>query len=457
MIMQVTPEPSSAALSALRISASRRRIIKENGSPVFLLSDAAWQLFYRANRADAKLYLADRAAKGFNVVQVVALAKVGGELAPNFFGDLPLHDLSPERPNESYFEHVDWIVDQASRHGLYTAIVPFAGDGWYRDAGSKSGIFTEMDARAFGEWLGRRYRRRSVIWVIGGGLAAEGKERCAIVRAMARGLRNGGGGVHLMSIRSNAESGSSDLSQEDDWLDFESRRCVATGFGNSSPRSRPQVGPATVPKKPFLEFEPAYEDLPLERQGEGLCYSNAADARQAFYRNVFSGACGHCYGHHSVGRFHEGQRLSRLDPIMDWREALLQPGAYHVGIGRRLMESRPMEDSQPDDSIIVASPFSPENEASRLAGLRDRKGTWAMVYVPEGRPCDVRLDCIPASSVKAWRFDPRTGAAVGLGVFPSFGMQRFAPPVRGERLDWILVLDDASCERSAPGAERTTC
>lgn len=56
----------------------------------------------------ADRYLSNRAAKGFTVIQAVALAELNGLTTPN--GDLPLHDVDPTRPNEVYFRHVDVIV-----------------------------------------------------------------------------------------------------------------------------------------------------------------------------------------------------------------------------------------------------------------------------------------------------------------------------------------------------------
>ena len=83
---------------------------------------------------------------------------------------------------------------------------------------------------------------------------------------------------------------------------------------------------------------------------------------------------------------------------------------------------------------------------------RGADGAFAMVYVPEGRAVEVRLDRISGTAINAWRFDPRTGATVRLGTYPAGAIQRFAPPVRGELVDWVLVLDDASRNWPAPGS-----
>jgi hypothetical protein len=54
--------------------------------------------------------------------------------------------------------------------------------------------------------------------------------------------------------------------------------------------------------------------------------------------------------------------------------------------------------------------------------------------------------------VRAWWFDPRTGAAESIGEFAREGEKEFTPPQLGELLDWVLVLDDAARGFPAPGA-----
>jgi hypothetical protein len=77
-----------------------------------------------------------------------------------------------------------------------------------------------------------------------------------------------------------------------------------------------------------------------------------------------------------------------------------------------------------------------------------------MVYAPVGRVFRVRMDVIRGPSVKAWWFNPRTGAATAIGVFPNTGQRMFTPPDPGEMLDWVLVLDDESKGFPPPGSLR---
>jgi Protein of unknown function (DUF4038) len=50
-------------------------------------------------------------------------------------------------------------------------------------------VFTADNARAYGAYLGARYRDKPIIWMLGGDRIPDSKGRKEIWRAMARGLR----------------------------------------------------------------------------------------------------------------------------------------------------------------------------------------------------------------------------------------------------------------------------
>jgi hypothetical protein len=118
------------------------------------------------------------------------------------------------------------------------------------------------------------------------------------------------------------------------------------------------------------------------------------------------------------------------------------------------MESRPVLSRVPDDSIIVTDrvPTSvPGAGRYRFVGTRDAEGAYAMVYAPVGRAFKVHMDAIKGAKVKAWWYNPRNGQAVAIGEFANTGEREFLPPDKGEMLDWVLVLDDASKNFPPPG------
>ena len=75
--------------------------------------------------------------------------------------------------------------------------------------------------------------------------------------------------------------------------------------------------------------------------------------RRPLYWDLFTGACGHTYGHHSVWQMYTKDRKPINNPLVTWEEALNQPGAVQMQYGRWLIESRPFLTRIPDDSVIV--------------------------------------------------------------------------------------------------------
>ena len=59
---------------------------------------------------EAEYYLEDRRQKGFTVLQAVVLAEFEGLTVPNAYGECPLLDNDPLRPNEAYFHYVDQVI-----------------------------------------------------------------------------------------------------------------------------------------------------------------------------------------------------------------------------------------------------------------------------------------------------------------------------------------------------------
>lgn len=440
-------------LSRLKVSGNQRFFVTEDGAPFFWLGDTAWELFHRLTREEADDYLRDRAAKGFNVIQAVALAELDGLRIPNAYGKLPLHGLDPERPNEAYFAHVDWVIARANALGLRVALLPTWGDKWNRRWGIGPEVFTSENAGSFGEWLGRRYREAAVVWVAGGDRGPDHETHVTVIREMALGLRRGDGGAHLITMHPWGGHGSAQWFHGADWLDFNVRQNGHEAHWNRYGKIKEDYD--RVPARPVFDMEPLYEDHPINASADTQGYSTAADVRRTFYWSVFYGGCGYTYGHHSIWQFWAAGREPINKPAMFWREALGQAGAAQMIHGRRLMESRPMAGRIPDDDVIVPAaslPWVPGAGVYRFAATRDADGRYAMVYAPAGRAFGVRMERVAGPRVRAWWFDPRTGDATAAGEFANEGERVFVSPTPGEALDWVLVLDQASQGYAAPGS-----
>lgn len=449
------PAVAAPAPGRLHVSENHRYLVDDHGRPFFWLGDTAWELFHRLNREQADRYLQDRAAKGFTVVQAVVLAELEGLTEPNAYGDLPLENKDPSRPNEAYFAHVDWVISRANALGLVVGLLPTWGDKWNKKWGTGPEIFDPKNAEAYGQWLGERYKDAALVWIVGGDRPVETDGHREIVRAMARGLRAGDGGRHLITLHPMGGGSSADWFHDDEWLDFNMRQNGhVSEFGRYA---KTYSDYSRTPVKPVIDGEPIYEDHPVSFKADEFGISVAADVRRALYWDLFGGAFGHTYGHHSVWQMWSHERKPINNPLMTWEEALAQPGAGQMQYGRWLMESRPFLTRVPDDSIIVSDRVStavPGAGRYRYVATRATEGRYAMVYAPAGRPFTVRMNAVKAKKVRAWWFDPRTGKAQMAGTFAASGDKRFTPTSPGEHLDWVLVLDDATARFAAPGSRQ---
>ena len=363
-----------------------------DGRPFFYLGDTAWELFHRTTREEARLYLEDRARKGFTVIQAVCLAERDGLRVPNAYGDLPFADAGFTRPNERYFTYVDEVVAMADSLGLVIGLLPAWGDKFCLKWGPGPEIFTtEGRAEAFGRYLGERYRiRRNIIWILGGDRPPEGRE--PILRAFARGIACGVAGREdysacLITYHPWGKSSSGDWLHDEPWLAFNMQQNGhAYDFDLWERIARDY---ARRPVKPVLDGEPIYEEHPIDFDREKYGTSEALHVRRAFYHEVFSGACGHTYGCHAVWQMWEPGRYAPVTgPVRSWRESLSLPGAYQVCYGRELIESRPFFRRIPDQGVIAGDAGWGHG---RCTATRDSLGTYAMVYSESGRPFAVDL------------------------------------------------------------------
>ncbi len=454
------------AAPRLKVSDNKRFLVTSEGKPFFYLGDTAWELFHRLNREEADRYLKNRADKGFTVIQAVALAELDGINDPNPYGHRPLLNNDPTKPDvkdgaaNDYWDHVDYIVKKADALGLFIGFLPTWGDKWNRGRGAGPEVFNVQNAEVYGEWLGRRYKDASnIIWILGGDRSLETDTHKQVIRAMARGLRKGDGGAHLQTLHPRGGEGSSAHFHNDDWLDFNMRQNGhVVEFNPRYEMTRADYD--RTPIKPVLDGEPIYEDHPISFNAKLLGHSVAADVRRPLYWNLFTGAFGHTYGHHSVWQMWQPGRNPINNPLMSWAEALDQLGAAQMQHGRRLIESRPFLTRVPDDSLLVThKPDAAEIPTAmpgaglkRFVATRDSEGSYAMIYAPTGRKFKVNLTKLSGEKLRGWWFNPRDGKATLIGEWAKTNEREFITPMPGEDLDWVLVLDDVKKKYGAPGA-----
>jgi hypothetical protein len=409
----------------IRISSGGRYFVDERGEPFFWLGDTAWPLFAQYTLDEAESYLENRARKGFTVIQGV-LAWGGGtgfeanRPGPNYAGHVPWEE-SPSRPNDAYFEHVDHLVRFAAARGLTLAMLPTWG--YYV---TEAEVFDPESARAYGCWLGARYREQpNIVWVNGGDRIPVGREET--YRALARGLREGDGGAHLITYHPCGWHSSSQFWHREDWLDF---NMIQTWTDWD------KIYPAVVcdglmwPAKPVVLGEPAYEDGPEYPFGP---IRPLIVRRQAWWTFMAGGFF--TYGQNQMWRMEPG-----------WTSTFDTPGASHMTQFRTIATSRAWWNMVPDQGLFESGVSS---ERTLNGARRSVDGNCAMLYLSSQCHVLVRLNRILTREVRATWVNPQNGEQQDVGtfatgnltqrVFPERTVQWFSTPGHWE--DAVLILD----------------
>jgi Protein of unknown function (DUF4038)/Putative collagen-binding domain of a collagenase len=421
------------------VSANQRYLMKD-GKYFFWLGDTAWELFHRLTREEADQYLKRRSEQGFTVIQAVVLAEFDGLRQPNPYGNLPLEDNDPTKPNERYFQHVDFIIEKAASYNLNIGLLPTWGDKLFKSSWGKGPeIFNQQNAKEYGRWIGDRYKdRKNIIWILGGDRNPRNESDVKVWNAMAAGIMDGTNKKAMISFHPQpAELGSATWFHKEDWLSF---NMFQTGHcRDNSVYERMQAAYQLKPIKPVIDAEPIYEDHPVCFNAKDLGTSNAYDVRKAAYLDFFAGAHGHTYGCHDIWQFYSSKHEAVNGPRVYWQEAMELPGANQMAHVRKLMESHPFLERVPDQSLIKENNYP---SAERIQATRGND--YLFVYTSAGKPFTVIMGKIKAANVTAYWYDPRTGAKTTIGTFPNTGEKHFTPPAMGYGKDWVLILDDAT-------------
>ena len=429
--------PHEVSAQRLKISEDHRHIIYENDKPFFYLGDTAWELFHRLTREEADAYLEDRASKGFTVIQGVVLAELDGLRTPNAYGELPLIDLNPTKPNPRYFQQVDYVVDKAASLGMFIGMLPTWGDKWNLKWGTGPVIFNPDNAYAYGLFLGQRYKDKPVIWILGGDRNPEKAEHYDIIRAMAKGLADGDGGNHLMTYHPSGGVSSSQFFHKDNWLSFDLFQ--SSHGGRDLPNYEFTLADRELtPVKPTMDGEARYEDHPVKYEPAQYGWFDDFDTRQAGYWSMMSGACGHTYGNHNIWQMWQAGRKPVSWARTNWRQALNAPGSFQAGYMKKLFEKYPWQELVPDQNLILDYNLrSGEYQVAMISKNQDL----IFAYTPYGNTLKIDMERLKKDHAKASWFNPRDGEFLDIGEESTSGSMEFTPQSMGRGSDWVLVLD----------------
>lgn len=429
----------------MKVSNNGRYLVDDNNKPFFYLADTAWKLFYEPSREEAEEYLMNRKEKGFTVIMPCVLGeckKDTNERFCNFYGNEPLKNMDPRQPNEVFFENVDYIIDKANQLGLYIALLPTWGEFvgpllW----GRGPEIFDVENARIYGEFIGKRYKNKNIIWVLGGDRNPKEEKHLEIWRAMVKGIKAGDKGQNLMTFHPTAVHSSSQWLHEESWLDFNMMQ-TGTRFDLDN-YNLILKDYNKVPIKPTLDGEARYEHSHefFYRKPPTGRHVNAHQVRKAAYNAVLSGAMGHTYGCRDVWSYYvPSEAASTRDVSLHWKKAMDLPGEFNMGHLKKLMLDYPFYKLVPDQEKALVAHGSEEGASYIPAAISVDKD-FALAYIPENQPVYINMSVLKGEMISTLWYNPRKGVYTPGKCFSSTNsFVEFTPPVDDIEPDYVLVL-----------------
>ncbi len=392
----------------VKVSENKRYFVEQNGNPVFWLGTTQWQIFREYTLEEARIILENAQSKGFTFVQAMLMG-VGDGAAPNVYGQKPWINNDPLTPNEAYFKNVDSVIRIARENNVVFSVTLYHQR--YRK------YITLKNARAWAKWLARRYRNApNIVW----SMTPEAKRQFVpILRELAAGLREGDGGQHLITFKPDPAPYSSSFIHDENWLDFNS---MQTWNGVKLIYAMVSKDYNLKPVKPVLMAEGAYE----AGSEYGFAVTPLWIRRQAYY-SYLAGAH-HTYGHNDSWRV-----------LPTWKQALDAPGAFQMGVLKKIFMAREEWWRLVPDQSILASGGQTDGDVLNLAA-RHKDGKWIMVYLGSKSSFSINMNKITCGNkVSAFWIDPRTGDPVSIGSFSNKAVESFSTPNGWE--DALLILE----------------
>jgi len=443
--VEVTPYRGDNRLllhGGLRVAADHRHFAYQDGTPFFWLGDTWWMGLCARLKwpEDFQTLAADRNAKGFNVIQIVA----------GLYPDMPAFDerganeagfpweKDYRRIRPEYFDAADrrifYLVDQG--------FVPCVVGAW----GYHLPWLGANKMKQHWRYLVARWGALPVVWCAAGEgtmpfyLSKDPSAESALQKRewteVIRFIHATDPFHRLVTIHppSRARDSVTDASV----LDFDMHQ---SGHGEPAFRHGALALGAyrSEPVMPVISGEARYEALEIRPK------LDAADARQAFWAHtICSGCAGHTYGANGIWQVNQRDRPYGASPggnnwgTTPWDDAMRLPGSSQLAAAKRLLESITWYKLEPHPEWVAWSGQADNKPVSPLcAGAGDEL---RLLYLLEPRP--VALNGLRAGMFYhlEW-FNPVTGVRQPASrLIPDAQGNAVVTPPADETHDWAAVI-----------------
>ncbi|MCP4166422.1 MAG: DUF4038 domain-containing protein [Chloroflexi bacterium] len=455
-ILEVTPYEGVNPLfrhGKLRVAADRRHLEHHDGTPFFWLGDTWWMGLCQRLKwpGGFRELTADRVAKGFSLVQIVAGLypdmEPFDERGANEAGFPWEPDFS--RINPAYFDMADLRIAYMVQNGLAPCVVgcwgyflDFAGDdvlrkNW-RNLVARWGAYPIVWCVA-GEAL--------MLYYVGDQGPDDAEQHIEALRSrwsdLTRALRSFDPYHNPITIHPTRYG----RDQVDDpaILDLEMLQTGHNGYLSLADTvDFLEESLAREPTMPVFVSEVNYEGI-MESSREEM-------QRFLFWTCLLSGACGHTYGANGLWQVNTREQPYGKSPHgtswgdRPWDEAYQLPGSGQIGLGKQLLERYPWWRFEIHAEWVEPHQAAENRHAPYAAGI---PGEVRVIFIPalaiwsawKGDMVLKELDA--GTTYHAFYFDPRTGTEYGMGTITADEEGGYTVPKPPIFQDWVFVLEDA--------------
>ncbi len=433
----------------LRAASDHRHLQHADGAPFFWLGDTWW--FGLVKRltwpGDFQRLTADRVAKGFTLIQIVA------GLYPDVYQFDPRGANEAGFPwaenyaavNPAYFDMMDLRIEWLVRSGLVPCIV--GAWGYYMKF---VGVETMKK-----HWhnLVARYGAYPVVWCVAGEADMHfytenfGPDYPAQAREgwtqVARYLRSVDPYHNPITVHPTGPDSRAMVTDES-VLDVDMLQTGHSPLAADNTVRQVIAAIAKDPAMPVVNGEVMYEGI------MGSCWQDWQ--RFCFWTSMLSGSAGHTYGANGIWQMSTPEEpcvaISGSWGDTTWEAASQLAGSAQVGVGKRLLERYEWWRFQP---MTIPDWDTEKRLAPFAAGIPGK--VW-VIYLPtdgiEGKFFGLKGKSIaiePGAQYRAYFHNPRTGADVEAGAVKPGESGLWPIPRHPSREDWVLVLEQSAARR----------
>ena len=437
----VTAATGSTALSKhgpLRVSDDQRQLAHQDGTPFFWVGDTAWNGPLLSSKSDWDQYLKERSRQKFNVVQWVTTQ---WRAAPNGDANKQLAYTGNDKIsiNTAYFQRLDEKVEAMNKAGLVSVPVLL----WAINTGANPKVnpgvsLPDDQAVLLARYMVARWGGNAVAWILGGDSDYRGSK--------AEKWKRIGGAVFGDIAHAPVTMHPGGMQWvwkefiDEKWYGFHGYQ---SGHGDDD-RTMKWIteGPLTddwtkLPHRPFINLEPPYENHVAYQSKKPI---SPEVARRAIYWSLLCApTAGVSYGGHGVWGWDDGTTFPADHPgtgtPLPWQKALTMPAAEQMAYLADFFASVDWWKLRPAPIVVVNNPGT-ATPAKFIAGAKSDDKELMVVYVPEDRTVEIKLDSMPPSPNVTW-FNPRTGEKSPAVAVVTANTCQFPTPAEG---DWILFM-----------------